>query len=200
MTPSRKTGHRFGLVLAACAAAIPLYAGNEGGWVNLPSWVSKDETVVVENVARDGRSYEGRGVGLFLTGAVADAAVRQLKSDPDVRMVTLPGGVRIEGRFTLSLTVDLMAGGSLGVDIGTDYFGGLGVAQGADLPPIPFMLTGNWIDLPASGFAELASAGVEEVALRFSPATLDRCTLLGFRVLSAASGSVEITSQIHAQD
>lgn len=199
MTPSRKYGHRFGLVLAALLAAIPLYAGNEGGWVNLPSWVSQEETVVVETVARDGRSYEGRGVGLWLTGKVADAAVRQLKSDPDVRMVTLPGGVRIEGRFKLSLSIDMMSEGSLGVDIGTDYLGGLGVAQAEGLPPIPFMLTGNWIGLPPSAFIELDSAGVEEVTLRFSPVTLDRFTLLGFRLVCAVSGSVEITSQIQNQ-
>jgi hypothetical protein len=197
MTPSRKTGHRFGLVLAAFLAAIPLYAGNEGGWVNLPSWRGKDDTIVVQNVARGGGSYEGRGVGLLVSGRVADEAVRQLKSDPEIRMVTVPGGIRIEGRFKLLLSFEALASGSFGVDIGTDYLGGLGVAQGTGLPALPFMLTGNWIELPPAAFLELDGAGVEEVALRFTPPPMDRFTLLGFKVIGGASGSVEVTSQIH---
>ena len=111
-------------------------------------------------------------------------------------MVTVPGGVRVEGRFKLSLSFEALASGSLGVDVGKDYLGGIGVAQGTGLPALTFMLTGNWIELPAAAFLELDTAGVDEVGLRFTPDTLDRFTLLGFSVTGGASGSVEITSQI----
>ena len=139
MTSSCRTGHRFALVLAAFLAAMPLHAGNEGGWVNLPSWRGRNDLFGIGPLGQDGRSYGGRGVGIMVTGKAAVSALRQLSEQPGVRVAILPEGVRVEGGFTLSLGAEPLANGSLSVAIGQDYHGGFGVVQAKGLPPVVFV-------------------------------------------------------------
>ena len=174
--------------LACLCVALPVSAGDggDGGWINLPGSVGGPGNPI----NGPGGNVAAADASLVVTGRTA----REVLGNP------LAMGAVISGNFTVSVRADgLLSRDRAFVQVASRMVGGLGVLQVAGLPPVPFTITGERIDLPIPVFQALAAAGTTSVTLRLLSPELDRLVEFQFDIAplnSAVEPRLRIVGQV----
>jgi hypothetical protein len=162
---------QVGLAALLLVLPIPAGEGGDGGWINLPG-----------NIGGGGTGGSGSGRQIV----VAPTNARLVVTGEAARTVLggRPGNAAgIEPPFRIAMRASaLLRGDQAFVEVGQRFVGGLGVMQVAGLPPVPFELTGDQIDLPIRVFQTLAAAGHSHVTLRLLTPELDRLVIMTFEL------------------